>query len=292
MTEQALTAPLTSSEQAALWERLLPLLAEQTRRYTGGESSSVPAETARLLLDSLLYCLGLSQPPSPARARTILSGDPWAELQQGQARIRERMAYGQRLWQALRDSPRPVSNLALEDTLAGIAAFWKHYDPTLFAREIPCSIDYPLARPVSERLGGVDYVNRWLEHLAVELQFLDAFPPEQVIPVLERSCPDWEGLLVNLFEPAAANALGKALLGLSAPPLGFTEEERAALSVRLEQETPNRLRRLFRAAGEELAGRLGMDAPFSRAYLGDWAEGLAVRAAAVRDRGGLAGIFL
>ena len=62
--------------------------------------------------------------------------------------------------------------------------------------------------------------------------------------------------------------------------------------LRLRRRKALRLRRLFRAAGEELAGRLGMDAPFSRAYLGYWAEGLAVRAAAVRDRGGLAGIFL
>ena len=292
MTKQALTSPLTAQEQAALWERLLPLLAEQTRRYTGGESSSVPAETAQLLLDSLLYCLGLSQPPDPARARAILSGDPWEEFQQGQARIREQMTYGQRLWQTLRDSPRPVSNRALEDTLAGMGAFWKRYDPTLFAKEIPCSIDYPLARSVSEQLGGVDYVNRWLEHLAVELGFLSAFPPEQAISVLERSCPDWKGLLVNLFEPVAANALGKILLGLSAPSLDFTGGERAALSARLEHESPAGLRRLFRAAGEGLAGQLGMSDPFSRAYLADWAEGLAVRAAAVRDLGGLSGIFL
>ncbi|MGN0985357.1 MAG: DUF6179 domain-containing protein [Candidatus Enterenecus sp.] len=292
MTEQALTAPLTPREEAALWERLLPLLAEQTRRYTGGESSSVPAETARLLQDSLLYCLDLSQPPEPARVRAVLSGDPWAEFQRGLARIREQMTYGQRLWETLRSSPRPVSNRALEDTLAGIGAFWKRYNPALLAKEIPCSIDYPLARPVSERLGGVDYVNRWLEHLAVELRFLSAFPPEQAISVLERSCPDWKGLLVNLFEPVAANALGKALLGLSAPSLDFTDGERAALSARLEQESPAGLRRLFRAAGEGLAERLGMSDPFSRAYLADWAEGLAVRAAAVRDLGGLSGIFL
>ena len=292
MTEQALTAPLTQQEQTALWERLLPLLAEQARRYTGGESSSVPAETARLLLDSLLYCLGLSQPPDPARARAVLSGDPWAEFQRGQARIREQVDYGRRLWQTLRNSPRPVSNRALEDTLTGIGGFWKRYDPTLFAKEIPCSIDYPLARPVSEQLGGVDYVSRWLEHLAVELRFLSAFPPERAISVLERSCPDWKGLLVNLSEPVAANALGKILLGLSAPPLDFTVGERAALSARLEHETPAGLRRLFRAAGEELAKQLGMDEPFSRAYLGDWAEGLAARTAAVRDCGGLSGIFL
>ena len=126
----------------------------------------------------------------------------------------------------------------------------------------------------------------------MELRFLSSFPPERAISVLERSCPDWKGLLVNLSEPVAANALGKILLGLSAPPLDFTDGERAALSARLEHETPAGLRRLFRAAGEELAKQLGMDEPFSRAYLGDWAEGLAARTAAVRDCGGLSGIFL
>ena len=61
-----------------------------------------------------------------------------------------------------------------------------------------------------ETLRGVDYVNDWLRRLCLEQNFLDRFDPALVRAVLDRSCPDYRGLLINLYEPIAVNALGLA----------------------------------------------------------------------------------
>ena len=63
--------------------------------------------------------------------------------------------------------------------------------------------------PVSESLLGINYVNQYLARLAAENSLLTRLPQGEVRAVLERSCPDWRGLLVNLYAPVAANALAR-----------------------------------------------------------------------------------
>ena len=60
MREAMVAGPLTAAEEGVVRERLYALLTEQTRRYTLGESSSVPVELAEELLRSLGFTLGLS----------------------------------------------------------------------------------------------------------------------------------------------------------------------------------------------------------------------------------------
>ena len=50
MREAIVAGPLTAAEEGAVRERLYALLTEQTRRYTLGESSSVPVELAEELM--------------------------------------------------------------------------------------------------------------------------------------------------------------------------------------------------------------------------------------------------
>ena len=64
-------------------------------------------------------------------------------------------------------------------------------------------IDYQLSQSVSESLLGINYVNQYLTRLAAENSLLTRLPQGEVRAVLERSCPDWRGLLVN-FSPVAA----------------------------------------------------------------------------------------
>ena len=70
--------------------------------------------------------------------------------------------------------------------------------------------------------------------------------------MLERSCPGWRGLLVNLYAPVAENALARTLLG-----------------------------------GERLALPCG-----AGKYLSSCAREVAVRAESLRDCGGLRGLFV
>ena len=73
---------------AELSGRLLALLRQETRRYTSGESSSVPWETAQSLLASLLYTLRLNGEAPGERGRQLAESDLAEELRRGQTRRR------------------------------------------------------------------------------------------------------------------------------------------------------------------------------------------------------------
>ena len=84
---ELLQGPLTAAEQAEVRVRLYALLTEQARRYTLGESTSVPVELAEELLRSLCFTLGLS-PEGGERARALLALDWEVELERGRTGLR------------------------------------------------------------------------------------------------------------------------------------------------------------------------------------------------------------
>lgn len=207
-----LAAPLTGEELARFQGQLGALLADECRRWTGGQSSALPAEQAEALLESLCCTLQIGPAPGP-RWRALLDGDWSAALAAGRDRLRDQTARAYALWQRLCRELPPAANRALLDTLRGIGPFFRRYDLRFAAHEIPCSIDYPLALPDPIPGQGADYLLHWLERLAGENDFLRRFPKEGVRAVLARSCPDWYGLHVNLYAPVAAQALALAALG-------------------------------------------------------------------------------
>lgn len=280
--------PISAEERQLFQEKLLSFLAEQARRYTGGDSSSVPVETAQELLRSLCYHLNLSPDKPSDRWRTLLHADLKEEYQRSLHRFQERLAYGEQLWRAVRTRLPPVESRSMLDTLDEIGVFWRRYDPRFFAHQIPCGIDYQLALPMPDELAGVDYINRYLEHLAVENQLLSCFRNEALISVLERSSPDYQNLLVNLFEPVAANALGLTVLGQPAAPLLLSGQALERLSRALQNPSRRELTHMLCQA----ADRLSPAGTGLRNYLRGYARLLARRVAALRDYGSLSGVFL
>ena len=193
----------TLCAQEALWG----LLKQQARLYAP-DSTSLPAETAATLAESILLTLGADRNPA-----VLLSVDLHAAFRQGQRRLSQKLTLSQHLLQAALASRPQAENRSLSDTLSSLKSFSKRWDFHFFAQEIPCDIDYQLSQPVSEALRGVDYVNEWLRRLCLEQAFLDCFDPVLIRTVLEQSCPDYRNLLINLYEPVAVNALGLAILG-------------------------------------------------------------------------------
>jgi len=281
MTE-TLQAPLSEAERARLGELLLDFMARHTARYTAGGSSSLPVDTAQALLTSLRFTLGLDD---PARQRALLETGFEQGYREGVAALQQRVARGKRLWAAVCAHPPEVTNRAMANTLKALGGFWRRYDVLFFAAELPCSIDYPLADPVPETALGIDYVNLYLTRLALENDFLRRFSHDAVWGVLCACCPGPERQLINLFEPVAANALGRALLGGESGALSVTAAERGRLEGLLA--APGALT----SAAQTLSRRLSLS-PAQAVYLGQYASALTPRAALACSSGGLDGIFL
>ena len=300
-----LTRPLTGAEERLWQEKLAALLVRQITLYTANESSSVPAAAARELLRGVLFFLAVPEEPEandPSedaesryeaeradRIRTLLPLDLADELARGQRRAQRDAALTLALWRRVVETLPPLENRSLRDTLRSIGRGFRRYDTRFFPQRFDCDIDYQLAQSVPESLLGINYVNRYLTHLAAENILLTRLPQGEVRAVLERSCPDWRGLLVNLYAPAAANALARTLLG--GEGLTLSDSEINALRERWEHRSPAQLEEDLLAAADTLAERLALPRGAER-YLSGYAREVAVRAEGLRDCGGLRGLFV
>ena len=273
--------------QVRLWE----LLARQTARYTMGDSSSIPIEAAHELFSSLCFTLGVDL-SDPNTLKSLLHDDLEERFKLGLSSIKQKIESGKQLWQeACRGIPA-IENISLRDTLKGIGAFFERYDYRYFAHAIPCDIDYLLCHPVPETLLGVEYVNEYLRRMIIEHDFLQRFDPQICIQLLERYCLDYKGLLINLFEPVATNAIGLGLIGRSAYKLTISELERQQIVEILEPLSKEKSVKFLCRAAERTCLNLGIRQEKTRNYIVSLSSELYPRIKTALHSGNMENIFL
>ncbi|MDD3410986.1 MAG: DUF6179 domain-containing protein [Eubacteriales bacterium] len=273
-------AGLTEQEQAAAQRGLWRLLEKQAAAYTQGDSASLPVETAQALMESIIYMLRVYLRTEALPDRAL--ADPGAEalFAPAQKRLEQLRAQALRLYEEARMGALGLDNQSYRDTLKGIGTFFRLYDWRTMAHETPGDIDYQLCLPVPEAETGVCFLLEYLRRLLIENDFLARFDPALERRLLNRSCPDYRGLLVNLYEPIACNALGLALLGAPCRTLNVSPQDRARMST-IDAAALQRA-----AAGA--SDQLGLSDPAAR-YLAETARALAPR---VREAEGLSHLFL
>ena len=200
-TVQSLNAHDIAALSANVQEGLMRLFVKQCRLYTCGGSSSITSLEAHDLLDSIRFVLRAHDLDDPATLRRLASDDMDTLFHQGLEDINRRVDETMDLWSQVCLTMPPIKNIALRDTLASIGQFRKVYDTYFAAFAVPVSIDYPLHNPVPETLQGVDYVHEWLVRCLAEARYIAQFDTKECIAVLKRACPDYKGLLINLYEP-------------------------------------------------------------------------------------------
>ena len=266
----------SAEEQAAFQAGLWELLAAQTARYTMGESSSVPMDTARELLRSIQFCIGMApggsaeagQPPKGASAELFEQGlrQVWLLAEEGKLLLGE-----------ARRTALPIGNLSYRDTLEALPGFFRMYDIRYFAHDIPCMIDYQLLCPVPEELLGISFIGEYLHRLIAENRFCRCFDTDTVIRLLRAYCPDYQGLLINICDAVFTNAVGLALLGRDPLPLAIDAGGCAALLAMFRPWNGEAAVEAVRKAVARLCNRLGILDTRSRDYLQQAGRGLVPR---------------
>ena len=283
--DDGLTAPLTGEEALAYQTRLWQLLARQAERYTMGESSSLRRETAQALLETVGLSLEAYFREQGLSPRTLLTEDPETLLRAAEGTVRRQVRRTQLLYRRACRCVLQEESLSLRETLDSIGGFFRAYDPRFFAGEIPCDIDYQLSCPVDEGLRGVWNLRTCLEQLVTEDAFLRRFDPAAVRRLLAAVCPEeHRELLVNLYEPVAAAALGLTLTEGPLDGLSQTQAGWAHLTDLLETPDLEKRRQTLEQAGERLARRLELG-PQGTACLLECARGLLPRIGAVLETG-------
>lgn len=181
-------------------ESFARLMAHVAGLYCAGGSSSVSAFEAHELAMSVAFALGIAD-ATPEEAAIVLDvDDPVALWHEGVRALQRRTDAALALWRDVVATMPPIHNVALRDTLASLGELRRCYDVHFAAHEVPCDIDYQLSEPVDPGLLGIDYVEAYLARLLVEARWIARFDVESCIAVLERACPDYRGLHVNLCD--------------------------------------------------------------------------------------------
>ncbi|WP_346879930.1 DUF6179 domain-containing protein [Clostridium sp. UBA3061] len=219
-----------SEEDKMLIEfKIWNLLGKHTKRYTMGDSTSVPIEIAEELLNSICFSLGLELRELMNAKEVLMEEDISDLLKASWSKIASLMERGKNLLEEVRKSSPNIENISYKDTINEIDKFFSKYDYRFFAHKIDCSIDYQLSNAISEKLQGIEYINEYLKALLIENEFCICFDKDNIIYILNSYCDDYKELLINIFEPILTNAIGLDILGRDILTLEISALQRETL---------------------------------------------------------------
>lgn len=182
------------------------LMTHVANLYCMDVSSSVSAREMAQLTASVTYVLGIADATAEEAARTLCADDPIALWHERLAVLDARTDAALTAWRNIVLTMPPIRNVSLRDTLASLGDLKPCYDTRFAAHEVPCDIDYQLSEPIDVHLQGLDYIEAWLAQLERETHWIAQFDTPSCIAVLERTCPDYRGLHVNLYGLLSAHA--------------------------------------------------------------------------------------
>jgi len=260
-----------------LQAKLFKFMSKHIKKYTMNDSSSVPKEIAEQLMQSVLFVLGIKEKITEADIKRLIVSNMDEAFEEGQEQIRRKMISAKKLWRIACLSAPGIENQSYHDTLLNMKLFWEKYDMQFFAHEIPCDIDYQLCIPVSNSLLGVDYLTEWLTRLLAEQALIGQFDIERCVKLLSVFCPDYRGLLINLFEPIATNAIGLAVVHGDIYGLSITPEICEQIDALLFGISKDSRVEKLQTAAVRVCETLGLHNQRTRAYLVEYVQHLESR---------------
>lgn len=276
-------------------EPLIPLVAKLADRYTSMDSSSVSYETARMLMEAVIYCIREWQGqggdlPAAGDGKTGIDWEP-AYLA-GYERVLEKVRQAKEIYEGLIADFEDYGCRNYRDTIVkGMPGFFVKYDPRFCPQDHILTLDYPvLSAP--EHMCGVDLIVEYLQRIRIEAGFLRQFPREHVVGVLQGILPEYRSLyLDNICTPVLLRAVGCVIAGRSVLELKLDENDYRIIEGKFQGDgrktVEAKLRRVIGMLGAALPG-----AEFHGAagYFMEIANDYAVRVEYL-EAGGFAAVF-
>jgi hypothetical protein len=227
-------------------EELLPIVARLADQYTSKESSSIRFETARQLMEAVIYCIhhaeGLDNNDNglkeefAVRAQGMSAEEAYV---QGYHVVVDKVKRANVQYTTLLSNFNWYHNQAYYDTfIKGMPSFFLYYDAKFAPQNHILTLDYPTLRFIGE-VQGIDAIERFLRYTEYEQEFLRAFPEEYVMKVLELYHKDYEELLINVCSLVLRNVLVCMWMNKPLMESGFPEN------------AYNSIREQIRASGQE-----------------------------------------
>lgn len=251
---------LSDADMARIQGESAALFVRQAERLTRGESTSLRAERARELTDSIACVLGASLrrcPGADAALETLRREPLDAIFDRGLTIIRRRLGRARAVHERLKETLFVTRNVFYKSTIVdGLDAFFRLYRPEFSAQEIHITADYP-AFLIEKSWRGIDFIERYLHALSCENRFLRFFDAGAVHRLLCGLDENYQQILMNIYEPVLTSALCCALTGR---PVQALDADRAAVRRLLGGLDAAGVEGRLSAAREALCARLNCPA--------------------------------
>lgn len=230
-------------------EELVPLVAQLTEKYTSKESTSVTYETARQLMEAIIYCIkeGISG-QTLAGSRKLSAAQAY---EYGYDCLVDKIKRTQEAYNEMMDNFCAYGNGNYAATVEkAIPGFFLHYDARFHPQNTIITMDYPTMISALDRCG-IDAIAQYIDYISYEQSFLNALPKQYVYEVLERYPDDTRSCFDNICCIVLRNVLGHLLIGK-----GFFEEIYQEDYDKLEKIVANRSEQWLKTTLEMLLEKL------------------------------------
>ncbi len=255
-------------------------------------SSSLPVQTAQELYMSVCFLVNMYMKKSDITYSSLLNMNAKSLLENAWVEIESQLGICRQMFVQIKSASPQIENISYKDTIKEIDKFFKFYNHKFFAHQIPCSIDYQLAHAVDNKLQGIEYICEYLNRLKIENTFLNNFNNSSIQALLRSVSPEYKYLLINIFEPAAINAIALALLNADVFKLNVTYTERDLLLFYFKKWTKQETETNLIKSAQKLFILLNIEDVSFKKYLEKTASNIYPRIQAALSTNSLENIFL
>jgi hypothetical protein len=212
-------------------EELLPVVEKLTFQFTSGDSSSVTYETARMLMEAILYCIEeYEKEGNEFGVRSESRQEAAYVYKLGYEAVREKVYKAKELYEIILKDFKDYGLRNLKETfLDGMPAFFIRYDPKFKPQDHLLTLDYPTVGVITN-LKGIDAIYQYLCNIKLENDFLQVFAPENIARRLERLMPDYkEAYYDNICDAVLLTIIGCYIADKSIGQLDLGDEDMIAV---------------------------------------------------------------
>lgn len=206
--------------------QLVGLTGWLSEQYTSKDVSSITYETAGMLMEAILYCIGeyedMEQDTEGGAAALVKQELPDIGIayKMGYEAVLEKVRRTREIYKALIKDFDDYGCRNYRDTITkGIPGFFVKYNAKFCPQDHILTLDYPVfggnsIRRGKKQLYGVDLIYVYLQKIQEEKQFMDSFDGQAIMDLMRYVHAEYEQLyLDNLCEPVLLNALGCLIAG-------------------------------------------------------------------------------
>ena len=232
-------------------EELIPIVAELTEKYTSKESTSVSYNTAKQLMNAVIYCMNeidLVNYELDSGAAKDMAVKDMTEQQDSKLAYRtgyelvvKKVFKTKALFEEMALDFNAYRNRAYYETvMKGMPAFFLYYDPKFNPQNHILTLDYPTIKSVQDSCG-IDAIYEYLSYTKLEQELLKAFPEEYITTLLSFYHADYEELFINIGSIVLRNIIVCMILGKNITNHCFEKNDAVILKKYIESSSQEEL---------------------------------------------------